>query len=807
MKKIILLFTVFIVSFLGNSQKNPEKITITGKVIDAASSKPVELATIIFRKDSLLFGTTTNKKGKFKIDIRPNIYTIKAEFLSYDPYILFNKEITESLDLGTIVLFYNSEILKEVELIGQQRLTEFKVDRKIYRASQDASNFGGNAIDVLNNTPSVTVDQDGNVNMRGASATILVDGKPLFGLGNGSDLLSAMPSNNIEKVEIITRSAKYSAEGGGGILNIITKKGKGNELNGSIDIHGGIPENNGGSLFLNKSSEHINLFSTISFNNDKKIKYTEIDQTYFNNSESILGFFEQERKDENKRNSFLFNIGSDFYLNAKNTITASFLLNKHNKDFISNLDLIDFDGQKSIKQSAKRNVNDHDDISKIEGFLNYTNKLNKKGEKLSFDFKYSTTISDNEANIFENISLPSLENIEQKVIKNQTLDNYLLQLDYTLPFSLEKMLEFGYKSTLRFYKNDFNVSEFDVNSGNFTNIGGFTDIINYDENVHALFAQYTASHGGFSYALGLRSEYSDITIGTNSSNESSKNYTDFFPSASFGYEFENESYLSLNYSRSINRPEIYQINPFISLNDERYQSIGNPKLAPYYTNYFELLYDMSFEKLLITSSLYSTYAENQFLTVLQDGGQNADGLQIFKRTPINSGNKMSIGIDVDMTYSPFKGLRLNTYVSPYREETTNAIDEAYNISNIVWYAEASALVTLNNGIRFRAQHYYQSPIIDGLAKYKTINFTNLMLSAPLFKKKAMLTFKVSDIFNTKNFTTRSLEAQSNTYRQARFERQFSLAFTYRFKQKNKSKKDRSNDINKDELEDKQDIKM
>lgn len=803
----MLFFAITLYALSSYGQQAAKKITITGKIIDAATSNPIELATVSFKKDSLILGTTSDKKGKFSIEIPTGSYTIKAEFLSYDPYILANKDLSESLNFGTIVLFYSTELLKEVQLTGQQRLTEFKVDRKIYRASQDASNYGGNALDVLNNTPSVTIDQNGNVNMRGATATVLVDGRPLFGLGNGSDLLNAMPSNSIDKVEIITRSAKYSAEGSGGIINIITKKGKGKELSGSIDIHGGIPENNGGSVFLNKRNDHINVFGTISFNNGKKIKHTTIDQTFFDNSSSILGFFEQNRKDENQRNSFLFNIGSDFYLDKKNSLTASFLINTHNKDYISNLDLDDFDSQKSIKQSAKRNVKDADDISKLEGLLNYTNKFNEKGEKLSLDFKYGTTFSDNKAFIFEKISFPGSGTVEQKVIKNQDLDDYSVQLDYTLPFSSEKVLELGYKSTFRFYKNDYYVSQFDPNSGNFTTIGGFTDVVDYNEKVHALYAQYTATHGSFSYALGLRSELSDISIGTTATDKITKDYTDFFPSASLGYEFKNGNYLSLNYNRSIDRPEIYQLNPFISLNDERYQSVGNPSLNPYYTNFFELLYDMSFEKVMITSSLYTTYAENQFLSVLQNAGQNADGLQTFTRMPINSGNKLSMGIDADITYTPFKGLRLNAYISPYREETKKALDETYNISNTVLYAEASILVTLNNGLRFRAQHYYQSPIIDGLAKYKTINFTNLMVSAPILKKKAMLTLKATDAFNTKSFITRSSEAQSNTYRKARFERQFSLAFTYQFKQKRKSNKDRSKDVNKDELEDKQDIKM
>ncbi len=788
-------------------QEVPIKITVTGKIIDAITSEPIEYATISFKKDSILIGTISDRNGRYSIDILTGTYTIKAEFLSYDSYILNNKKLNEPLDFGTIVLFYNSEILQEVELTGQQRLTEFKVDRKIYRSSQDIANDGGNAIDVLNNTPSVTIDDTGNVNMRGASATLLIDGKPLLGLGNGMDMLSSIPSSSIEKVEIITRSAKYSAEGGGGILNIVTKKSRTQGLSGSVELHGGIPENNGGSVFINNSSKTVSLFSTISFNNEKNIKYTDIGQTYFDNSNNISGSFEQYRKDENQRNSFLFNIGSDFYLNDKNVITASFLANTHNKNYISNLDLDDYNSQKIINRSAKRNVNDADDIIKIEGLLNYTHTFNQEGQKLSFDVKYGTTVSDNEANIIENITIPNSENIKQKVEKNQNLDDYLVQLDYTLPFTEDKTLELGYKSTFRLYENDYNVMQLDANSGNYTTIGGFTDVVNYDENVHALFAQYTATHGSFSYALGLRSELSDVTIGIGIINENSKNYTDFFPSVSLGYEFENENYLSLNYSRSINRPEISQLNPFISLNDERYQSVGNPNLDPYYTNFIELLYDMSFEKLLITSSLYATYAENQFLTVLQSAGQNAEGLEIFKRTPINSGNKISLGVDVDLTYTPFKGLRLNTYVSPYREETTKALDDTYNITNTVWYAEASALVSLNNGIKLRAQHYYQSPMIDGLAKYKTINFTNLAISTPLLKKKAMLTFKVTDVFNTKNYTTSTLEANSNTTRQLTFERQFLLAFTYEFKQSGKSKKDRSKDVKKDELEDKQDIKM
>lgn len=806
MKKIVLLLIILSSLLPIYSQEIAKKITVSGKIIDASTSNPIQYATISFKKDSILVGTTSDKKGNFSLDIFPDVYTIKAKFLSYDTYTLNKKSIVETTDLGTIVLFYNSEKLDEIELTAQQQLFEFKINKKIYRSSEDVINKGSNALEVLNNTPSVTIDDNGIVRMRGTEATVLIDGKPLFGLDNGTDFLSSLPSNNIDKVELITQSAKYSAEGGG-ILNIITKKNKTQGLSGSIDIHGGIPEKNGGSIFLNKSSEKFNLFSTISFNNEKKIKYTDINQTHFNDSNSISSSFEENRKDKNQKNSFLFNIGSDFYLNDKNTLTTSFLINTHNKNFNSNINLDDFDSDKILNRSVKRNVNDADNILKIETLLNYTTHFNTKGQKLSFDFKYATTISDNEANIIENTITPTSQAIVQKVDKDQNLDDYLFQLDYTLPFTEEKELELGLKSTFRTYKNGYDVSQFDNNSENFVTIEGFTDIVKYNENVHAAYAQYTATHNNFSYTLGLRSEHTYVTIGTNEIDKKSKNYIDFFPSASFGYEFKNESYLSLNYSRSINRPEIYHINPFISFTDERYQSVGNPELDPYYTNYIELLYDMSFDKLFITSSIYTTYAENQFLRILKNAGQNDAGLEIFNQTTINSGNKLSSGIDVDITYTPYKGIRLNTYVSPYYEETKKAKNNNYNISNTVLYAEASVLITLFNDVKFVAQHYYQSPIIDGLAKYKSINFTNFALSTPFLKKKVILTFKVSDAFNTKNYSTHTLEASSNTNRNVSYKRQFSIALTYDFKQGDKKRKSRSKETSKDELEDKNDIKM
>jgi len=796
-------------SFVLLSQESTaNSIVISGKVLDSISQEPIEFATVSFQNKKDIVGTTTDNKGNFKMHITPGIYTIKIQFLSYEPQEFAQRSLKSNTNLGAVQLYYHIENLDEINIIAEKKLVEFKIDRKIYNASRDISNKGGNAIDVLNNTPSVRVDDEHNVIMRGANATVLIDGKPILGLDSGLSILNTIPSNTIDKVEIITRSAKYSAEGGGGIINIVTKKRKGTGLNGSLDLNSGSPDLYGASIFLNENTDNINIFSTISFKSEEKIKRATIDQTYYDNSNNIDGFFEQIRKDENQRNSFLFNIGSDFYINNDNTLTTSFLVNTNNKNFISKLNYNDFDPFNSVLRTSQRNVEDLDDISRIEVFLNYTSKFNKEGHQLSFDFKFDNTISENEADITEDIVFPDSETFYQKVMKEQNFDNFMFQLDYELPLNESNKIELGYKSTFRTYKNDFNVNQFDTTLLDFITVDGFKDVIKYYENIHAFYGQYGASLGDFSYSFGLRSEISDITVRNDSSNNDiQKNYSDIFPSASFGYEFEDGAYVSVNYSRSIDRPQVSQLNPFISLSNNRFQSVGNPYLNPFYTNYFELLYDKSFDKVNITSALFLNYAKDQFLTVIENIGQNNEGLEIFRRMPINSGDKKIIGADLDLTYRPTKGLMLRTYVSPYKLDITNTLNNLYDYDSWVWYAEASALVLLNNGLRLQTNYYHQSPITDGLTKLRTINYANISASKDLFQKKASITFKIIDVFNSKYFSIKSLEANTNTFRKVRFDQQFSLSFTYRFNQKRRSSRDRSSDLTKDVLEDKQDEKL
>ena len=787
--RYLLFLLLFNSVSLAISQAETE-IVLTGSVADKETKEALEYATVSLHHavtDSIINGGATNAQGRFRLTIAPGTYTLKVQFLSFKTFVLKSKSFQDHLNLGRIELIPDNS-LQEVELTIDKSLMESKFNKRIYNASRDPANIGGNALDVLNNTPTVRVSDEGDIIVRGGSSTLLIDGKPQFELAELSDILNALPANSIDRVEIITRSAKYSADGGGGsVINIITKKRIGIGTNGSIEIHGGIPDNHGFSSFFNEDTDKMNLYSTISFNHGDREKYTNIRQPLLS--------FDQRRIDKRQKNSLLFNLGSDFYLGDNNVLAASFLINAHDKNNRSQLDEPDF----------IRNVDESDNGSRIELNVGNTTKFDDKGHELAVNLNYVSSDSDSDSEINEDQGISS---IFQKALKDQTLDNFTARVDYTVPLSENSSLELGYQGTFRFYNNDFNVSQFDPTLNDFVTVNNLDAQVGYDEFVQGFYGVFNGSYNQFSMALGLRSETSAITLEQLGINDVKKNYTDLFPSVTLGYAFNDSSNLTLNYARSIDRPSAAQINPFISYTDERFQTVGNQNLNPYYTDYFELLFDQSFKKLNLATSLFINSASDQFLTVIENTGLvTDDGQEIFRRTTVNSGDKNIVGVDLDLTYRFSKNFRLNTYISPYYLEVKNTIDPAYENSNVTWYASARATWSINNGLRLRADHIYQSPINTGLTVLRTINTSNIAVSKDLFKKRATLSFRINDLFSSKEFSYQSLEASTITRRDARFQNQYLLSFTYRLNQFKRNSKNRSGDINKDDLEDNQDKKL
>ncbi len=794
------LITIFISLITLNtfSQQANETHKITGIVLDADTHMPLQFVTISLQDLSTkeVVGDITNKNGTFELNVSDSKYYCIIGSLSFKPFKINIIDINQDINLGTIELDQKVERLDEIKIITKTKLLDYQFGKKVYNASKDIANVGGNAITVLENTPTVRVDGQGNIFIKGMKAQVLVNGRPYGGANSNADILSLIPSHSISKVEVANQSAKYDAQGGGGIINIILKKRIQEGYNGTIEAHGGKPDNDGVSMFLNYQTDKINIFSTASINHNVVNKNTIIKQIFLDESQNPIGNFEEKRDDYKQRNSVLFNIGSDFYLDDKNTITTSILYSNTNKNYDSNLFLDDFQPIDNLIKSSFRDVDDNSDESFLEAFINYTTKFNNSGHQLSINIDYDKNSSENNTFIFNHKTYPDTDLSTQRYTKDESVDNYFIQIDYTLPLKNNAKLEVGLKSNFRNYKNDFTTSNFNKITQTYDPILAFTGNINYDEDTYGYYLNYSKEHRKFNYSLGLRTEITKTNIfEENIQEDFISGYTDFFPTLEVGYNFKNESSLLAFYTRNITRPTISQLNPFNSFTDERFILIGNPFLSPSYSNFFLLEYYIEFKKLTLIPSIYHLNTTDNILDVLEKtNNQTDDGFDIYKRLPINNGTLNQTGAELTINYFPIKKLRLGGSITPFYANLSNTKENQYDYDDFRYYMQFSASYKFDNSLRFKIDHSYQSPIKTAITEFETYQYTNITASKDFFEGNATLTFKVQDVFDCRKGIYNSLEANTISKRTTSFETRYLLSFSYRF---NKASKRNAHNRSKD----------
>lgn len=321
LKKSLLLLTFLLVSTSSISQISFKKVFISGKIIDKETSIPVEFAVITISKSDtkkVITGGTSDANGNFNIELNNGTYNIKFEFPGYKTQEKVNQSLNSDTNLGNILLVSESNQIETVVIRSEKTSVDIKLDKKVYNVGQDLMVKGGTVSDVLDNIPSVSVDVEGNISLRGnESVRVLIDGKPSTAI-NVADALRMLPADAIEKVEVITNpSARYDAEGGGGILNIILKKGKNKGINGTIIATAGDPKNQGISANINSKSETYNLFATLAYNDRNNPGATKINQENF----AANTYIEERRKANRFSNGFNGNFGMELFLNKDKSAT------------------------------------------------------------------------------------------------------------------------------------------------------------------------------------------------------------------------------------------------------------------------------------------------------------------------------------------------------------------------------------------------------------------------------------------------------------------------------------------------------
>ncbi len=806
------LLPVFLVLFsasnvLAQQKRNLPSYEITGKIIEKNTNQPLEFTTIIFKpiRGKRIFGGLTNEKGEFSIEIPKGMYNINIEFISFKTKTLKNQKITKNTNLGIIALEDVAEALDEVEIIAEKSTVEIRLDKKIYNVGKDMTVKGGTASDVLDNVPSVTVDAEGVVSLRGnENVKILINGKPSSIVGlNDTEALKQFPADAIQKVEVITSpSARYDAEGTAGILNIILRKGKALGFNGSVSVNAGVPTTTGFSTNLNYRTKKYNLFNNTGFSYSDAPGNAEFYTEYFN--PNILNPFIEENRDYNrKRKNFNTNFGIEYYLSETSSITGSFLYrNSDRNTLVENL-TSKFDSNNIETESYYRNSDGESNSTNWQYALNYDKEFKKDGHKLIIDFQYQDNDSDNlnyitEGGVFNNLS----DKLDEKEITFNTNKNYLFKGDYVLPIGENQQFEAGFRSNIKDQSTDYSIW-LENENGDFDKVEAVSNIFNYDEKIHAIYSQYGNKFGKISALFGLRMEYTNIDIEIEGEDlDAHKSYTDFFPTANLSYEINERENITLGYNRRIRRPRSRFINPFPSRTSESNIFQGNPYIDPAISNGVDLGYYKRWEKVILNSSIYYTYTTDVFQSISEDTGEvTGDGIPIIRRSPINLSTNNRYGYELTLNYTPIKKWRMNASFNFYNSVTEGEYEGVdYGYESLGWFARFSSKVVLPAEIDWQTTLFYRGPFETAQSKREGMFMANMAFSKDILKNNGTISLNVSDLFNTRKHNRET--STDDFHQESEFQwrqRQFRLAFTYRFKQKKKRERQRFDDGGEDEM--------
>jgi outer membrane receptor for ferrienterochelin and colicins len=803
--KNLLAFALLFTSLINFAQQSSAvpKIKVSGKVIEKVSKQPLEYATITFintKNPKALAGGITNAKGEYSIDVNPGIYDIKIEFISFKLAEIKEKSIQANINLGTTALDEDAAQLNEVVIRAEKTTVEIKLDKKVYNVGSDLMVKGGTVSDVLDNIPSVSVDVEGNVSLRGNdNVKILIDGKPSNAI-NIADALRLIPADAIEKVEVITNpSARYDAEGGGGLLNIILKKGKNLGLNGTFIASTGYPENYGLSGTLNYKSKNFNLFTNQGYNYRSSPGNMITNTDYLNADNSIRNHVDENRENERFSNGYNGNFGIELYIDKSTSWTNTLNYRKNNGDNTDNV-FQKYYNAESVYDYTRTRINAEDSKSEnVEFATNFTKNFKKEGHKLTIDGSFSSNDDKNNALITDTATNTSAV-LFDKTLNNQTQNRNLLQADYVLPLGKGSQFEAGYRGDFSKLVTDYQVENDGVIDPNFTNT------LEYKEKVNALYAQYGMKVNKFSALFGLRWEDSNIDINQLATNDfNNKKYNNFFPSAFFTYEISDKSSASISYSRRIQRPRGRMINPFSNLSSNINIFMGNPDLDPAFTDAIDLGYIKRWDKLTFNTSLYVNKTTDVFQFARRESGDFVNGTPIIISSPINLATEYRTGFEFTLNYSPYKWWKLNGNFNFFRNVTQgdyvytdfNNIEITQNFDNTAtsWFARITSKVSLPYKIDWQTNATYNGPQNNAQGRSLGTFAANLAFSKDIMKDKGTLSFNVSDVFNSrKRIMETNLPGILNSYSEMQWRvRQFNLSFTYRFnKPKNEKEKPKKN---------------
>ena len=687
-----------------------DKGMIKGAIIDSSSSSPLQFANIILyhQKDtSFATGTASGTTGEFILhNVTEGSYLMKINLLGYTNKFVSGIKIMKNqalFDAGTIMLSKAALEIKGVQVTGEKPAEQLLLDKKVINVSQDLTASGGTALDVLQNQPSVRVDQDGTVYLRGSSNfTILVNGKP--SVLQGADALKQISANMVDNIELITNpSSKYDAEGSAGIININLKKQTDYSLSGIANLNSGTRDKYNTDLSLNYNYDGLNVTGGMDYKENSNYNTQDVDRLVFVNPGTIDNT--QELNIRDKRRQFSGHGGIDYTIDKNNSLSLT--LSGGNIKVYRSLDSKVSSGNASGMEYVN-NINSMDmPVNFFNSTLDYTYKFVPDVSDLSFEISYSRVTLPQEQ--FSSLYLTNSNytvrdsNLSTTYFSNDTKRNEgRTKLNYSYIINPQSTFEMGVQSNFFFRNIDITNKFLDTYTNVLTLDNNLTNNFYFRNNVHAGFVSYSNAIEDFNFQLGLRGEYMDRML---QQNTTGGNFTytkmDYFPSLSISKKIDDHQ-LQFSYSRRVNRPNEYILNPFPFYSDKYLTTMGNPHLLPEYINSLELNYQKVFGSVFVSAQ---TYFRNSHNSVNQSFKANNDGSFIVTFENFDMVN--SYGVELSSSFSPTPWIKLDPSITVEGSKNRGFINDLnINSSSSNMSARLNATFTLSSSTKMQINGNY-----------------------------------------------------------------------------------------------------
>jgi len=770
---------------------------VTGTVVDADADEPIATATVALWRaadSTLATGAITQEDGRFVLDgLRGGSYYARISFVGFETQTISGITLdgtAQPVDLGIIRLGSDTQQLGEVEITAAREFMEVGIDRTVYNTRDQLVSLGGNAVDVLQNIPSVEVDIDGNVSLRGnQNVAILLNGKPAPMTGDAlTSFLQGLPADAVERIEVIPNpSAKYEPDGMAGILNIVLKQDRDLGLSGSVSASASSNDNYNASTNLNYGKGRINLSASYGLRfgtrDGEGWLYRE------NRFLDPLTVLDQNSYDERGMLSHNLNTSLDYRLNRYNTLSLSALLNQRGGDTEGLIAYNERDAAGLFLGRSNRLTEGDGSNLNTDYRLSFRRVLDPSKHELITELRYQSSWGD-DFDRFTETAFTTMDETGGTIVERQTNEQdsrnegVSMQVDYTRPLGEGTKLEAGYKGEWQQMNNDFYSETFDAETGAFTADVNLNNAFAYDQQIHAAYGIVGTELGRFGMQGGVRLEQALTNFTLEATDDAfENNYFSIFPSAFLTFKASETQTFKLSYSKRINRPRtggfFNQLNPFSANADPYFRRVGNPYLKPEYVHAFEAGFTQFTKAATLTVSPYfrRTVDVIRFIETIDNAGVTTLTFQ-------NLDTSDSWGTEFIGTLQ--LGRWLNAYASfnLYKVVTDGSNVDSDLSNNAIGYASrANATVNVRPGLDLQLSYFYSSPLDIENGRIAARQMTDIALRQKLLGDKASLSLRASDVFGTMGFHLWREDARFSQEVDRSFNaQQIGLSFSYNFGQ-------------------------